>query len=121
MNKLNIRERFMEEMNEIYTFIGKLLNDCMIDNNWKSIVFNIQADVDFCSYDGNFIDSNGNLHDLDIEIPIEMDDKIWRLLGLTKENNFVRWNRAVYKLENNGHFDMDFEWDQALQDKWDNA
>lgn len=31
----------------------------------------------------------------------------------------IKWNRAVYSLESNGHFDMSFEWDLALQDKWD--
>ena len=32
-----------------------------------------------------------------------------------------KWNKAVYTLEKNGHFDMTFEWDQTLQDEWDNA
>ena len=32
-----------------------------------------------------------------------------------------KWNKAVYDLEKNGQFDMTFEWDQALQDEWDNA
>ena len=32
-----------------------------------------------------------------------------------------KWNKAVYSLERNGHFDMTFEWDQALQDEWDKA
>ena len=30
-----------------------------------------------------------------------------------------KWNKAVYALEKNGHFDMTFEWNQALQDEWD--
>lgn len=30
-----------------------------------------------------------------------------------------KWNKAVYTLEKNGHFDMTFEWDQTLQDEWD--
>ena len=33
--------------------------------------------------------------------------------------NFSPWNRAVYTLDSNGHFDMTFEWDQSLQDEWD--
>ena len=32
-----------------------------------------------------------------------------------------KWNKAVYTLEKNGHFDITFEWNQALQDEWDNA
>lgn len=110
----------MKEINEIFKYIGHFLNESLADKDWKSIQFNIQADVDFCGYDGSYTDSNDSIHDLDIEIPIEMDDKIWRLLELSKENNFTKWNRAVYSLESNGHFDMSFEWDQALQDKWDN-
>ena len=38
-----------------------------------------------------------------------------------KELHFAQWNKAIYTLEKNGHFDMTFEWDQALQDEWDNA
>ena len=111
----------MEEMNEIYTYIGNVLNNNMNDNNWETIKFNMQADVDYCGYDGTYTDTMGLVHDLDIDIPIEMDDKIWRLLELTKKNNFVPWNKAVYTLEKNGHFDMTFEWNQSLQDEWDNA
>ena len=111
----------MEEMNEIYTYIGNVLNNNMNDNNWETIKFNMQADVDYCGYDGTYTDTMGLVHDLDIDIPIEMDDKIWRLLELTKKNNFVPWNKAVYTLEKNGHFDMTFECNQALQDEWDNA
>ncbi|MBO6219427.1 MAG: hypothetical protein J6N81_07630 [Treponema sp.] len=32
-----------------------------------------------------------------------------------------KWNKAVYTLEKNGHFDITFEWNLALQDEWDNA
>ena len=32
-----------------------------------------------------------------------------------------KWNRAVYTLEKSGHFDMEFEWDQALQDEWEKS
>ena len=32
-----------------------------------------------------------------------------------------KWNRAVYTLEKNGHFGMEFEWDQALQDEWEKS
>ncbi|WP_315602431.1 hypothetical protein [Treponema socranskii] len=32
-----------------------------------------------------------------------------------------KWNRAVYTLEKNGRFDMEFEWDQALQDEWEKS
>ena len=38
-----------------------------------------------------------------------------------EENNFTPWNRAVYTLEKNGHFDMEFEWDQELQDEWEKS
>ncbi len=37
----------------------------------------------------------------------------------SEKNNFAPWNRAIYTLEKNGHFDMEFIWDQALQDEWD--
>lgn len=111
----------MEEINEIYKYIGNILNRNIDVDNWEKIQFTIEADTDFCGYHGIYTDKLQNSYDLDINIPYEMDDKIWRLLELSKENNFTHWNKAVYTLEKNGHFDMTFEWNQELQDEWDNA
>ena len=45
--------------------------------------------------------------------------KIKEFYQFTKENNFAPYNRLIYTLEANGSFNMDFKWDQTLQDEWD--
>ena len=54
---------------------------------------------------------------LDDDLDIDLGECVFEL----QESMFPehKWNRAVYTLEKNGHFDMEFEWDQALQDEWD--
>ena len=111
----------MDEMKKIYAYIGKVLNKGIGKIDWNTITLNIKAAVGYCGFDGTYTDSSQSVHDLDIDIPFEMDKKIALLLELSEKNNFAPWNRAVYTLEKNGHFDMEFIWDQALQDEWDNA
>ncbi len=109
----------MKEMEKIYKYIGKVLNKGIGKIDWSTITLNIKAKVGYRGYDGTYLDSSRSVHDLDIDIPFEMDEKIGQLLELSKKNNFAPWNRAVYTLEKSGHFDMEFIWDQALQDEWD--
>ena len=111
----------MDEMKKIYAYIGKVLNKSIGKIDWNTITLNIKAAVDYCGFDGTYTDSSQSVHDLDIDIPFEMDKKIALLLELSEKNNFASWNRAVYTLEKNGHFDMEFIWDQSLQDEWDKA
>ena len=111
----------MDEMKEIYSYIGTVLNKGIGKIDWNTIILNIEAAVGYCGFDGTYTDSSQSIHDLDIEIPFEMYEKILHLLELSEKNNFAPWNRAVYTLEKNGHFDMEFIWDQALQDEWDKA
>ncbi len=109
----------MKEMEKIYKYIGKVLNKGIGKIDWSTITLNIEASVRYCGFDGTYTDSSQSVHDLNIEIPYEMYEKILLLLELSKKNNFAPWNRAVYTLDRKGHFDMEFIWDQALQDEWD--
>lgn len=56
---------------------------------------------------------------LDDDLDIDLGECVFEL----QESIFPehKWNRAVYTLEKNGHFGMEFEWDQALQDKWEKS
>ncbi len=106
-------------MEEIYMYIGTVLNECIGELDWNTITLNIKAAPGYCGYDGTYTDSSHSAHDLDIKIPFEMDEKIGSLMDLSEKNNFAPWNRAVYTLEKSGHFDIEFIWDQELQDRWD--
>lgn len=111
----------MKNINKMYKFIGKYLVSNIQSEDWKRIVLNMEINDRYRSFQGAYFDCMDAEHDLGIIFSIEFGEKIKEFYLFTKENNFAPWNRAVYTLERNGHFDMTFEWDQALQDEWDKA
>ena len=111
----------MKEMNEIYKYIGKYLFSNLQNVDWEKITLNIEISDKHRGFNGSYIDNMNVEHDLEIIFSFDFGKKIKEFYQFTKENNFTPWNKAVYTLEKNGHFDMTFEWNQALQDKWDNA
>ena len=112
----------MEEQNDFYHQIGQILVDEMEKENieWTKIVFEYEVSENYCSYGGIYTNGKNEEFRLeDLEIPYMIGDVIIGLYEYTKENNFTPYNRAAFTLESNGHFNMDFKWDQELQDKWD--
>ncbi len=109
----------MEDINGIYKFIGKYLVSNIQSKDWKKIILNMEVNDRYRGFDGAYFDCMDVEHDLGIAFSFEFGKKIKELYQFTKEHNFAPWNRAVYTLEKNGHFDMEFIWDQALQDRWD--
>lgn len=86
------------------------------------IVFEYEVSENYCSYGGIYTNGKNEEFRLeDLEIPYMIGDVIMGLYEYTKENNFTPYNRAAFTLESNGHFNMDFKWNQALQGEWDNA
>ena len=88
-------------MNNIYKLIGNELS-VSLNSDWDKIILEIE-----CS----------DKHDLSRDAMLA----IIKFHNTAEENNFTPWNRAVYTLEKNGHFDMEFEWDQELQDEWEKS
>ena len=111
----------MKNINEIYKFVGEYLVSNIQSEDWEKIILNIEINDRYRGFDGDYFDCMGVGHDLGIIFSFEFGKKIKEFYLFTKENNFAPWNRAVYTLEKNGHFDMEFIWDQALQDEWDKA
>ena len=74
-----------------------------------------------CSFQTEYILSSKETKELKFPVLTVSDlmDSVFEL----QESMFPehKWNRAVYTLEKSGHFDMEFEWDQALQDEWEKS
>ena len=56
---------------------------------------------------------------LDDDLDIDLGENVFELQEAMYPNH--KWNKAVYTLEKNGRFDMEFEWDQSLQDEWEKS
>ena len=68
--------------------LGKVLNKGIGKIDWNTITLNIKAAVDYCGFDGTYTDSSQPVHDLDIDIPFEMDKKNCIALGTFRKEQF---------------------------------
>lgn len=106
----------MEKVNEIYNFIGKSILES-ISEDWYQASLNIEILDGYCSYSGDY-EIDGVENDMDVfEFPEDFDDNLKILHQITTEGGHNRWNRAVFKLWSDGKFDMEFIWDQELNDE----
>ncbi|UTC67010.1 MULTISPECIES: hypothetical protein [unclassified Treponema] len=102
-------------INEIYKRIGQRISDS-IKEKWVNAVLQIEyigAVKCFLQYkkpDGTagniaLVDSFKNMRD------------IKDLHKIMTEDGKNKWNKAVFYLNADGSFNMEFEWDQKLQDE----
>ena len=111
-------KNYMDELNAIYEKIGADLAGCM-DNDWETIVLDIECSGNMAGTRAKYLSKGKWIDNLDRTIGVGVLRGIIKLYELTKTLNFVKWNSAVYTLEKSGHFNMDFKWNQELQDEWD--
>lgn len=110
----------MEDINEIYQFIGEYLFTNLQNVEWNKITLNIEINDKYRGFKGFYLDNKNIEHDLGIIFSFDFGKKIKEFFQFTKEKNFTPYNRLIYTLEADGSFNMDFKWDQELQDAWDN-
>ena len=110
----------MEDINEIYQFIGEYLFTNLQNVEWNKITLNIEINDKYRGFKGFYLDNKNIEHDLGIIFSFDFGKKIKEFFQFTKEKNFTPYNRLIYTLEADGSFNMDFKCDQELQDAWDN-
>ena len=100
---------------DFYKDLGQAIQN-NISDNWDTVIVKIesslQAEYTLSSFEKK-----------ELKFPLltvnTLMDSVFELQASMSPEH--KWNKAIYTLEKNGHFDMTFEWDQALQDEWDNA
>lgn len=106
------------QVSEIYNLIGLNIIKC-IDDKWKESKLFIEAYPDYVKFSGEYIDENNEnkkmkLRNLAFD---DMENAVWDLLRVTTQNDRNHWNKAVFKLWPDNNFDMEFIWDQELDDE----
>ena len=108
----------MKNIEDIYKHIGSQLNDS-IDSSWDKIELNIECSDKYIGTNAKYQINGEWKNALNLALNRETKIDLIKFHNSAKELHFAQWNKAIYTLEKNGHFDMTFEWDQALQDEWD--
>lgn len=108
-------------MADLYKELGNLIVET-IDDEWKKVVIKITSSMNkMCIFDCSYSDNSENIRKFSFDKMkgFLMGKNVFELQASMSPEH--KWNKAIYTLEKDGHFDMTFEWDQALQDEWDNA
>lgn len=103
----------------IYSIIGQYIVDC-IPEDFRLATLNIEAFPGSVGVEGTYEDESGVKKNLDVHAAPSILKHISKFY---KKNiidpNFTKWNRAVATLTGEHKFNIQFIWDQALQDKID--
>ena len=104
---------------DFYKDLGQAIQN-NISDNWDTVIVKIESSLNkMCSFQAEYTLSSFEKKELKfplLTVNTLMDSVFALQASMSPEH---KWNKAVYTLEKNGHFDMTFEWDQTLQDEWD--
>ncbi|KAA2242751.1 hypothetical protein F0L74_09495 [Chitinophaga agrisoli] len=105
-------------VDEIYLNIGQGMAGAIEESSWTKARLLIKVvGTGVVGYTGDYqIRETG--HDMSVR-KIPRDIRLWirELHEITTEGGSNKWNRAVFTLLPDGKFDMEFIWDQELQDE----
>ncbi len=111
-----------DDMTDLYKLIADMICNS-IDDKWEKAVVEIESSLGkMLSTNAYYFSEDGHQNAFGL-INDNQDEDLGENIFELQESMYPehKWNRAVYTLEKNGHFDMAFEWNQALQDEWDKA
>lgn len=106
-------------IDEIYLSIGEEITSAIIEESWEEAQLHFKVVGDgVVGYTGEYFDQYNNPKDIDVfSINPDIHDWLCELHELTTEGGNNRWNRATFTLFPDGEFDMEFQWDQDLDDE----
>ena len=108
-------------MADVYKLLATAICES-IEDEWEKATVKIESSLNkMCIFDCSYSDNFQNIRrfSFDKMKGFYMGKNVFELQESMSPEH--KWNKAVYTLEKNGHFDITFEWNQALQDEWDNA
>lgn len=108
----------MKTVDEIYLDIGQSIANAIEEDNWTNARLDIKiVGAGVVSYTGNYNIGDAT-HDLSVrKIPRDIRNWIRELHEITTADGSNKWNESVFTLTPGGKFDMEFIWDQQLQDE----
>jgi hypothetical protein len=107
----------MKTVDDIYLAIATNIASA-VKEDWASAAVNFEVLDGMVGYDGSYVSGSGQEEQIDVEeFDFQLTLDLLELHGITTAGGNNRWNRAVFKLEPQGKFDMQFIWDQELHDE----
>lgn len=107
----------MKTVDEICLAIAENINNS-IKENWKIAVLQFEVLDGMVSNTGTYENDSDEKKQIDVDdFDFQLTFDILELHRIMIERNSNRWNKAVFNLTSEGKFDMEFIWDQKLNDE----
>lgn len=107
----------MKTVDEIYQSVAENINS-VIKEEWKNAELHIEVLGQMISNTGTYINYSGETKQIDVdELDFELTFDLLDLQKITTEGSSNKWNKAIFTLTREGKFDMEFIWNQELQDE----
>ncbi len=105
-------------IDEIYLKIGQEIFNVIESENWEKAQLEFEAFGDgVAGYTGKYSENN-ELKSISVRnINDDISDWVDELHKITTEGGNNKWNRAIFSITSEGEFDMEFIWDQELNDE----
>lgn len=103
----------METINDIYEKLSQAVTNSIETANWKKAQLHLEVI-------GTSVDFKGYLNDderFDAPGGFSLAKSVLNLHSITTEGGNNKWNRAIFTVTPDGSSNMEFIWDQELQDE----
>lgn len=105
------------EQNKILQKIGEFILNSQLNENWSKAVLKIALVGRSTDFNLTFIEGNNEIN-TKLQGAFFCSMEIAKLHELTADHpNFSEWNRATYKIYPPSTFNIEYSWDQELQDE----
>ena len=109
----------MKTVDEIYQNIAMNIANT-INEKWSKAILNIEIQENYVGDSGIYINDESQQKQLATDqFEWEYTDDILELHEITTQGGNNKWNKAIFTLEADRTFSMDFIWDQEYQDEVD--
>ena len=107
----------MKTVDKIYESIATNIST-VINGEWVKAKLDIEVIGEMVSFTGNYLNNKNETKQIDVdEFDFQLTFDVLELHKITTEGGNNKWNRAVFSVQPDGAFDMEFIWDQELQDE----
>jgi len=107
----------MKTVDKIYESIVTNIST-VTNGEWVKAKLDIEVIGEMVSFTGNYLNNKNETKQIDVdEFDFQLTFDVLELHKITTEGGNNKWNRAVFSVQPDGAFDMEFIWDQELQDE----
>lgn len=110
------------ETTEIFELLAnKALDSIKGIKDWKSVSLKIKRLEKNVGFESYYTDLKNNIIDVDTNVNYQTAKAIHKLYDITQNHpiEHKNWNRAIFTLYPDNSFEIDYIWDQDLQNQVD--